>query len=535
MSAVAVLEERSDPPAFSRSKKQVWVAWLLLPCVFLALHNAFVRAGGPHYLASKVDPDYAYLCNSLNLAVGRSPDHVDHPGTSLQLFGAVVITVAHPFSGKAQKIDAVLKNPEQHLRLINLALAFISASALAVVGIITWRRTGDWQMALLLQATPLLLGARFRFISRVSPEAVLLIIGLLIALFLFLEVQTDCHRRRTVPLIALLAATGIITKINFFPLAFTPLAALRTGRQRISFLLWTGALTLLWLIPLGERNRYLFTWVKGLVFQQGKYGAGKAGILSPAYFSFLERLLADNLWLASAVVLSFATALYGCIRWKHQTPQQGRWIILLGGLAFAQTLQIAMTAKYGVPRYLLPAVVFCGLNLVLLVQYWSSRLPPTRPFLVLAGFIAVLLSGVNLRKHHERVSETSKAEMQIARALESDPQFKDEPKVFCYGASSLYHALWFGNRWAGNHYTNELAAIYGSHPPRYVVHITPENSGELSLMSEPKSFGDLQALPSFLLCGRLAPARLVLGFLPPNAKPVKVLGQTNDVVYRVSF
>lgn len=54
---------------------------LLLAALWWPLHTAM----GPHYLGKNADPDYVYLFNSLNLALGSAPQHTDHPGTPLQL------------------------------------------------------------------------------------------------------------------------------------------------------------------------------------------------------------------------------------------------------------------------------------------------------------------------------------------------------------------------------------------------------------------------------------------------------------------
>src|SRR5688572_3806353 len=161
MPAEAAIEEIKDRGTATAPDKRIWLAWLFLPCIYLVLHGTFVHARGPYYLAPYLDPDYAYLCNSLNLAIGKPPYHVHHPGTSVQALGAAVITIAHPFSSKGEKIQAVITRSEQHLALINFFFAALYAVSLVLVGITVWRSTGKWEPALLLQGSPFLLGSHF--------------------------------------------------------------------------------------------------------------------------------------------------------------------------------------------------------------------------------------------------------------------------------------------------------------------------------------------------------------------------------------
>ncbi|HKQ38176.1 MAG TPA: hypothetical protein VJ063_08875, partial [Verrucomicrobiae bacterium] len=348
-----------------------------------------------------------------------------------------------------------------------------------------------------------------------------------------LQVREEHTRRGSIRLIAFLSASALITKLNFFPLAFVPLALCAKWKQRGTFLLWMGVFTCIWLLPLGPHKMRFFAWVNGLAFQQGRYGYGKTGILPPYYLWTLGRLITENPWLSLSIGLSWATIVYGCIRWRREPRSTRRVLVLLGALALGQTLQVAMVAKYGAGRYLLPALMFCPLNLLLLIEFWRVRLPTARWFLWAVSAVVVMVAGEKARRECVRLSERSAVEMQIASALQND--FKDEATVYCYGSSSIYHALWFGNYWAGEHYTKELTVIFGSNPPRYVVHSTPGGSGEILRGSERKSFRDFERHSSFLLGGWQGPTRSVLNRLPATAKAEKVFLGTNEVLYRVTF
>lgn len=96
-------------------------ALLVIPVALFVLSIVTVNAQGPWNLY-RYDPEYAYLLNSLNLLQLHSPGHTDHPGTTLQEFGAMVVFckwTAGSLSGGAETLQrAVLSHPEDYLRLM---------------------------------------------------------------------------------------------------------------------------------------------------------------------------------------------------------------------------------------------------------------------------------------------------------------------------------------------------------------------------------------------------------------------------------
>src|SRR6185369_4531457 len=72
------------------------------------------HARGPPALDGRsTDPTYPYILNSLLVAEGRPPAQATHPGTPLQVLGAVVLRVAHGLSGSALDLQRhVLTDPE---------------------------------------------------------------------------------------------------------------------------------------------------------------------------------------------------------------------------------------------------------------------------------------------------------------------------------------------------------------------------------------------------------------------------------------
>ena len=80
------------------------VLFLVIP-VFTIIYSLSLRySQGPFYYNSGYDPSYVYLISSLNIAQFKSPQHADHPGTPVQLIGAVILKTVFFISGKSDDL-----------------------------------------------------------------------------------------------------------------------------------------------------------------------------------------------------------------------------------------------------------------------------------------------------------------------------------------------------------------------------------------------------------------------------------------------
>ena len=107
-------------PASGRSLRLVALA--IIPFLYAAAGLALKASRGPYWLGTNTDPEYAYLFNALLIASGRAPFHVDHPGTPVQMIGAVVLRALSAVSGRGVLADDVITRPEAYLAAMHLAL-----------------------------------------------------------------------------------------------------------------------------------------------------------------------------------------------------------------------------------------------------------------------------------------------------------------------------------------------------------------------------------------------------------------------------
>ena len=94
--------------------------------------------------------------NSLQLS-GYGVGHIDHPGTPAEVVGAMVIKFFYSTGNKNTDIATdVLTRPEFYLTRINMAFIFITAIALFILGMVSYKKFDNLYAAILLQLTPFL-------------------------------------------------------------------------------------------------------------------------------------------------------------------------------------------------------------------------------------------------------------------------------------------------------------------------------------------------------------------------------------------
>ena len=109
-------------------------ALLALPLCYISAALWIRSQGGPSWLWFNLDPDYFYLLDALNIVNLTTPGHVYHPGTTVDWLGALVLRVANPGASADAVTDAVLADPETHLRLIGTVFIVLNALGVLILG-----------------------------------------------------------------------------------------------------------------------------------------------------------------------------------------------------------------------------------------------------------------------------------------------------------------------------------------------------------------------------------------------------------------
>ncbi len=372
----------------------------VIPVLLFIVVTLLVNARGPYYWSENFDPEYAYLLNSLNLLTFQAPHHTDHPGTTLQELGAAVIFVRWMIDGAwgpwQPLSEAVLSRPEDYLHAISVTLQAAFCGLLWAVGIRIWRRTGSLAAALTLQAGFLVFHQTLLALTRVSPEPLLMIAALALAIPLIpmmFEQQSKDSGEEGGPamLTGAIVGFGIVTKLTFLPLAALILV-FRSWRPRLRF----GAAMLVsmavFLLPVwGELNR-IFGWTLGLATHQERYGRGEAGLPNvDTLIHGVHRLsLAEPLLFPLAAAVAAVLALL-FLRGRQIAGDRAPWLrrALLAGLLGIGGV-VLLTAKHYAAHYSLPALALLPLLVAAVVA--STRRRTGRRTLAIPMAVLVLVA-----------------------------------------------------------------------------------------------------------------------------------------------
>ncbi len=447
---------------------------LVLPIMLIVTAVLLNGSRGPYWIGYNSDSEYAYLFNSLNLAKSRPVGHTDHPGTTVQLLGATVLEISHAldFSAKDDLEFAVLKNPEFYLTVLNTVLITFNALLLFIIGVVVVTLTKNVWLSLLLQFSPFFsTTVLIQGLPRVFCEPLLLFASLLLALIL-VKIVVDENLTKLSPwylvALALVSSFGIATKVTFIPLLIIPLLILPTLQKKLGFLFLTGLSFILWTWPIISQYKRVYSWFYGIFTHTGHYGGGNTGIIDPTlYFQNLQNLFLGNplfflIWLFA---VCFILIFNGSPAMRKKAWQDTSFRVLVA-VVVAQLCAILMVAKHSGDHYLLPALSLSGLVLFLVFVYlqrldYFSRFNTKKVAIVIGIFFlfSSVLRIVDLQNVFVQNLQIKQESLAVYQKVETE--YKNHLKVSYYRSSSPLFALYFGNGWAHNRYSDILQKIYG--------------------------------------------------------------------------
>ena len=451
--------------------KPVWLL-AIVPFGVLALFFVIASSHGPFYLGSNSDPDYCYLLNSLNLLTFHAPAHTDHPGTTVQLLGAIVILgkwFLGVLSGGQQTIpEAVVTHPESFLHVISFFINLLIALALYFGARAIYRESGSFLAAALFQLSIFLFLQPALVQARVTPEplsiATVLALAVPLAPYLSSRHPSETRFLSGATLAGILLGFGLVTKITFLPL-LSVLVLFEDRKQKIRCLLSCAAASLVLLLPIFTQLPRTLVWFLSLVTHRGRYGSGQAGV--PPLTEMWGNLTA----LATVEPFLFLLLLYYSIvllalHFRKETREEGlassiRRLLYASGIAIV--LQVLMTVKHFALHYIVPCLLITAIANAAIVVLLSSDVFRgfIRRGLALFGLLLFLSGIIYMGSRRIESGRISRAYQNDIEALNKETRnLGDCVWIGSYGSSLKSYALAFGSSFSGGVHGTLLERLY---------------------------------------------------------------------------
>lgn len=458
------------------NKKYFW--FLILPLLLVLVSVYLNDARGPYWLGTNSDPEYVYLLNSLNLAMMKGVGHIDHPGTPVQVWGAMVLRAVNLFSAKDIQAG-VLTAPEFYLNAINTGMLALNGMLLLIIGLTAYRLSGSLAAGLWLQAAPFFFPVLLQFgLTRVSPEPMLFFVSSLAVLTVLIGLYMPGSLERKpylyILLWALVCGLGVAVKITFAPLVVIPLFFFTGLKKRLYYLLATGAAFVIFTLPIIRMYPLFFRWIFNLLGHSGKYGGGKAGLPEAGeYFANAAALLSGN-WLFT-LTLFLSTSIISVIlvkgKWLKAVKNKP-WFRLTLGVAAAQVFGVVMVSKHASAHYLLPVFNLTGVLVLLLFNglpgvgtLVSGKISKKHKkqwltaFCLILGVSVVLANPVGgLFKRARDLDRLKVRSLALRAELEKD--FKDYARIYFYRCSTPEYAFKYGSDVSRSYHAEALGKIH---------------------------------------------------------------------------
>ena len=445
---------------------------ILLILVGLALMSQmFPIAINSNWLFGQ-DPAYQYLFAGVDILLGNSPGHTDHPGTPLQVLIAATIPITWLITrtlGLTQltALNSLLAAPEWYLFAVSTILLILNAGASYYFGLRVYRATKRYMLAIFCQTTPLLFVVVSPHVVYPTPESALFFISMLlmgavapIILSVGSGQQEAAHKNAI--LIGALCGLGFAVKITFAPMLGLLLLLgkfkLIAKAALVAVIAW-----LIGVLPIIKKVPQMFEWFYQVFTHTGAHGHGSTGLFNflefkqhvlwlmavfPMFFwTMLVVLLATFIFLLKKVLITQTTSKY---KMTGSSTNHAPWAELItpAVLLLVAVSQTIMVAKHVGASYMIPALPLTSIAIVWL--FHTQRAVPlsnsVQTFISTTWLVAALTLVTNSSMHaYSTVSTNHARGQQSYDAIQTEiNKFSDPLLIGTFNCNFKECALWFG-------------------------------------------------------------------------------------------
>ena len=339
---------------------------MIFPVLFFITGCLIKDAGGPYFL-NYYDPSYVYLINSLNLLQLSSVGHFDHPGTTVQILGAIILKLKFITAGSADEIiKEVFSNPEKYLELINRCFILLNSLTLYLLGIFIYKITNDIYLTLLLQLSPFVSFQILYGLVLVAPDNIIIIPSLFLIGIIFYFIYKTVPENPSLSFIlicGIVCGFGTVTKLTFIPMWIIPFILIKSFKNK-SIFLFSGVLTFLILfLPAISNYKRFINWIYNLIFDTKIHGTMESMPFDISlYLSNIRTVFEQDKILLIIYLIMFISIMIGTFIRKNEIDidQFNKRLKVLIAIFTGITAQILMITKNYVPwtqYYLIPSFI----------------------------------------------------------------------------------------------------------------------------------------------------------------------------------
>lgn len=324
-------------------------------------------SAGPFWLGTNSDPSYLYLFNSSYILDGIAPMFTDHPGTTLQLLLAGILSLFGPFSSEMALVSVTAACAEQVLSLAWGLILVLNVISSWWLGSVVWRVTGRLSAAFAGQVMGMIFllvrAGSMPYVANVNAEALLIpLMNVYFSVLLLSDKERSLGCRAPFSL-GVVAGACVVTKMTFLPLLLVPLFFLGPWRRALVYIAGFFLSVPLLTIPIWSRLEKWWGWTAGLMLKTGAHGSGENGILIPGvWFRSLGGVITHDVMVFVLAAAAFGLSFRGGV-WQ-------RWLRVLSVMI---ALQAVFVAKQGGAHYMVPALAAAGVLAALLMLWLSDR------------------------------------------------------------------------------------------------------------------------------------------------------------------
>jgi hypothetical protein len=373
------------------SKQNIKSAWIYIFPFSVIIWSAYLlQINGPFYL-TRIDPDYVYLLNGLNVArfdfskIG----HIDHPGTPFQVLTGIFIRLIHWVAGRGPIVDDVATRPEFYLFILSTLLSILTAIIILWLGKVVLSTGKDILGALIMQSSLFVNIILIELPGRYIPDRMLSLVALVFLGFCVKYLYAENYTSKKFAIHSgIILGIGFVTKFNFLPLLVIPLFLLLKMKDRFLYIISLTLSSIISFLPIYDKFTDFRRFIFSIVNHDGLYGSGSQKIIDTKSFLYNTILIFKENYIFSILLL--VSILLVIVLWFKHRKTFKKELLYFISLYVVVLLGTILTAKHYKHYYFIPVLSLTGFTVYVLLKIGRKLFNP-RLINIIFSFLLVFM------------------------------------------------------------------------------------------------------------------------------------------------